>query len=54
MKSFINTYSSGRQAVEVESNCESAHNPGMKYPEKRYVQGVRPAHIVFPEFLVPG
>jgi len=24
----------------------------MKYPKKRYVQGVRPAHIVFSEFLV--
>jgi len=24
----------------------------MKYPEKRYVQGVRPAHIVFPKVQV--
>jgi len=24
----------------------------MKYSEKRYVQGVRPAHIVFPKVLV--
>jgi hypothetical protein len=24
----------------------------MKYPKKRYVQGVRPAHIVFSEFLL--
>jgi hypothetical protein len=25
----------------------------MKYPKKRYVQGVRPAHIVFSVFFSP-
>jgi len=27
-------------------------SPGMKYPKKEYAQGVRPAHILFSEFLV--
>jgi hypothetical protein len=31
----------------------STHSLGMKYPKKRYVQGVRPAHIVFSEFSSP-
>ena len=29
------------------------HSLDMKYPKKRYVQGVRPAHIVFQKFSSP-
>ena len=31
----------------------ATHSLDMKYPEKRYVQGVRPAHIVFQKFSSP-
>ena len=30
----------------------STYSPGMKYPENRYAQGERPAHIGFPEVQV--
>ena len=29
-----------------------AQSPSTKYPKKEYAQGVRPAHILFSEFLV--
>src|ERR1700690_3534162 len=31
----------------------STHNPDKKYPKKRYMQGVRPAYIVFSESSSP-
>ena len=31
----------------------STHGSGMKFPKKRYVQGVRPVHIVFSGFSSP-
>ena len=31
----------------------TTHSPGMKYPKKRHVQGIRPAHVVFSEFSSP-